>query len=67
MIVFFLIKEINHYSLNGCFIMISHRQPLISINALHKSIDLCLSSSLNDERLTKVLLKVKRNFLESAE
>lgn len=47
--------------------MISHRQPLISIDALHKSIDLCLSSSLNDERLTKVLLKVKRNFLESAE
>jgi len=41
--------------------MISHR-PMIPTSALQKSIDLCLSSSLDDERLTKALLNFKAQY-----
>ena len=38
------------------------QRPMISTDALHKSIDLCLSTCLNDDRLTKALMNFKAHY-----
>ncbi len=45
--------------------MITQR-PMIPTQALQKSIDLCLSSCLNDDRLTKALLNFKANYFSDS-
>ena len=43
-----------------------HSRPMIPTSALQKSIDLCLASSPNDERLTKALLNFKANYFSDS-